>query len=32
MKQIFNEVWDFFVAWGEYRYQVSKRRGHAVYW
>jgi len=27
MKKFMNAVWDFFVAWGEYRYQVAKRRG-----
>jgi hypothetical protein len=27
MKKFINAVWDFFVEWGEYRYQATKRRG-----
>jgi len=31
MKKFMNAVWDFFVEWGEYRYQVAKRRGFMNY-
>jgi len=31
MKKFITAVWDFFVAWGEYRYQVARRRGFVPY-
>jgi len=31
MKKVTQAIWDFFVAWGEYRYQVAKRRGFQYY-
>jgi hypothetical protein len=31
MKNVITAVWDFFVAWGEYRYQIAKRRGLQYY-
>lgn len=31
MKKFATAVWDFFVAWGEFRYQMSKRRGYMSY-
>jgi len=31
MKEFAKAVWDFFVAWGEYRYQIAKRRGYSGY-
>jgi hypothetical protein len=31
MKKFIDSVWDFFVAWGEFRYQVAKRRGFMYY-
>lgn len=31
MKKFFTAVWDFFVAWGEYRHKALKRRGYSVY-
>ena len=26
MKKFAGAVWDFFIAWGEYRYEQTKRR------
>jgi hypothetical protein len=31
MKKFLTATWEFFVAWGEYRYQVAKRRGFMYY-
>lgn len=31
MKKFMTAVWDFFVAWGEYRYKVAKRNGYGIY-
>jgi len=31
MKKFLTAVWDFFEAWGEYRYQIHKRRGFMTY-
>jgi hypothetical protein len=25
--KILKAIWDFFEAWGEYRYQLAKKRG-----
>jgi hypothetical protein len=27
MKKFLTAMWDFLAAWGEYRYQLSKRHG-----
>lgn len=32
MKKIIDTVWDVLVAWGEYRYQLAKKRGFAMYY
>jgi hypothetical protein len=24
-------VWDFFVAWGEYRYKIAKKNGYMMF-
>jgi len=31
MKKFLIAIWDFFEAWGEYRYQIHKRRGFVAY-
>lgn len=31
MKKFFKALNDFFVEWGEYRYQQAKRRGYMYY-
>lgn len=31
MKKILTAVWEFFEAWGEYRYQVARKRGYMIY-
>ena len=31
MKKFTTAVWKFFEAWGEYRYQVARRRGFMTY-
>jgi hypothetical protein len=31
MKKLLTAVRNFFEAWGEYRYQVAKRRGFITY-
>jgi len=31
MKKFLIAVWNFFEAWGEYRYRVAKRRGFMTY-
>ena len=31
MKKILTATWDFFVAWGEYRYQLARKRGYMIY-
>lgn len=31
MKKFLTAVWNFFEAWGEYRYQIHKRRGFVTY-
>jgi hypothetical protein len=30
MKKFFNALNEFFIAWGEYRYQQAKRRGYYI--
>jgi len=31
MKKFLKAAWDFFEAWGEYRYRVAKQRGFMYY-
>lgn len=31
MKKILTSLWGFFEAWGEYRYQLAKKRGFLIY-
>lgn len=31
MKKFGKAVWDFFVAWGEYRYKVSRQHQYRWY-
>lgn len=31
MKKFMNSVWDFFEAWGQYRYEQSKKRLYRWY-
>ena len=31
MKKFINAVWDFLVAWGEYRYELARRHGYRGY-
>jgi hypothetical protein len=31
MKKFSKVVWDFFMAWGEYRYKLAKRNGYMMY-
>lgn len=31
MKKFSTAVWEFFEAWGEYRYQMARRRGWLYY-
>lgn len=31
MKRFLNAVWDFLVAWGEYRYKLSKQNQYRWY-
>jgi len=31
MKKVFGAIWKFFKAVGEYRYQMTKRRGYGMY-
>lgn len=31
MKKFLNNVWDFFVAWGEFRYEQAKKRQYRWY-
>jgi hypothetical protein len=31
MKNFLKAVWEFFEAWGEYRYQLAKKRGYMMY-
>ena len=31
MKKFTQAVWDLLVAWGEFRYQMSKKRGYMIY-
>jgi hypothetical protein len=32
MKRVIKAVWDFLEAWGEYRYQMTKRHGYRHYY
>jgi len=31
MKKFLTAVWDFFEAWGEYRYKMAKKHGYMMY-
>jgi hypothetical protein len=31
MKKLLQYVWDFLVAWGEYRAQMAKKRNYMYY-
>lgn len=31
MKNFRQTVWDFFIAWGEYRYKLAKKNGYMMY-
>ena len=31
MKKAIDAVWDFLVAWGEYRYELARKRGYMLY-
>lgn len=31
MKKFMTAIWDFFVAWGEYRYKMAKRHHYMIY-
>ena len=31
MKKFAQAIWNFFEAWGEYRYKLAKRNGYMIY-
>jgi len=31
MKKFLTAAWDFFEAWGEYRYKMAKKHGYMMY-
>jgi hypothetical protein len=32
MKKVLNSIWDLLIAWGEFRYEMVKKRGFAMYY